>query len=169
MSDQQRFIQFSKPFIDALKETFSMMVQTDVTTHSPQIKSTPVAKGDISAVIGMNGTIESDGVEKDFKGLMVISWPEDLYVKLASRMLFEEYTEYCDEISDSGAEICNIVMGNAKGGLNPLGFKIDMATPTTVRGQQHEIKYPTKSTVIAITIGCDIGEFTLELCYQEQN
>lgn len=166
MSDQ-RFVQFSKPFIDALKETFSMMVQTDITTHSAKIKTGAVATGDISAVIGMNGGVEIDGDKKDFKGLMVISWPEDLYIKLASRMLFEEFTEYCDEISDSGAEISNIVMGNAKGGLAPLGYKIEMATPTTIRGKQHEIRYPPKTTVIAITVTCDLGDFTLELCYQE--
>jgi len=166
MSDSH-FVNFSKPFLDALTDTFEMMVQTEIKAHSPKIKDKPTAKGDITALIGMNGKVIRDGVEKDFKGLMAISWPEALYIKLAGRMLFEEYTEYCDDIADSGAEICNIVMGNAKNGLTPLGYKIEMATPSTVRGKQHEIKYPTKTTVIDITISCDLGDFTLELCYQE--
>jgi chemotaxis protein CheX len=166
MSDSQ-FVKFSKPFLDALKDTFEMMVQTKITPHTPSIKTNSVAAGDITAMIGMNGTLEKDGVIKDFKGLMAISWPEELYIKLASRMLFEEYTEYCDDISDTGSEICNIVMGNAKNGLSPLGYKIEMASPSTVRGKAHEINYPAKTTVIAMKIGCDIGDFTLELCYQE--
>lgn len=167
MSDISNFVQFSKPFIDALKETFSLMAQTEITAHSPEIKTSAVAKGDISALIGMNGKIEKDDGEKDFKGLLVISWPEDVYIKFASRMLFEDYKEYCDEISDSGAEIVNIVMGNAKGQLNPQGYKIEMASPSTVKGKAHEIKYPPNTTVIAITLTSDIGDFTLELCYQE--
>ena len=166
MSDKN-FVSFSKPFIDALKETFEMMVQTEIKAHSPKIKESPKAKGDITALIGMNGIVEKDGQQKDFKGLMALSWPEELYIKLAGRMLFEEYTEYCDEISDSGAEICNIVMGNAKNGLTPLGYKIDMATPSTIRGKNHEIKYPAKTTVVEIVISCDLGDFALELCYQE--
>jgi chemotaxis protein CheX len=166
MSNSQ-FVKFSKPFLDALKETYEMMVQTEIKPHTPTIKDTPQATGDITSMIGMNGVIEQDGETKDFKGLMAISWPEDVYIKLASRMLFEEYTEYNEEIADTGSEIANIVMGNAKNGLTPLGFKIDMASPSTVRGKSHEIKYPPKTTVIAITISCDVGDFTIELCYQE--
>jgi len=167
MSSPTNFIQFSKPFIDALTETFELMVQTTIKCHSPKIKETRIAKGDITAIIGMNGILEKDGENKDFKGLMAISWPEEVYIKFASRMLMEDYEAYCDEIADSGAEVVNIVMGNAKGQLNPLGFKIDMATPSTIRGKQHEIKYPSKTTVIEITVSSDIGDFALELCYQE--
>jgi chemotaxis protein CheX len=161
------FVQFSKPFLDALKETFELMVQTELKPHSPKIKESNVAKGDITAIIGMNGDLEKDGETKEFKGLLAISWKEDVYIKFASRMLMDDYKEYCEEISDSGAEVVNIVMGNAKSGLAPLGFKIGMATPTTIRGTNHEIKYPPKTTVIEITIDSDLGPFSLELCYQE--
>ena len=167
MSNTSNFIQFSKPFIDALKETFELMVQTQIEVHSPKIKDTPVAKGDITAMIGMNGSVEKDGKDVDFRGLLALSWPEEVYLKVASRMLFEDFTEYCEEIADSGAEIANIVMGNAKGQLSQIGFKIDMATPSTVRGKQHEIKYPPKITVIDITVSSEIGDFSLELCYQD--
>lgn len=161
------FVNFSKPFLDALSETYEMMVQTKIKTHSPKIKESTLASGDISALIGMNGKVERNGEEKDFKGIMVISWPEDLYVKLAGKMLFEEYTEYCDDIADTGAEICNIVMGNAKNALSTMGYKIEMATPSTIKGKDHEIKYPDKTTVVDITVSCDEGSFNLELCYQE--
>jgi chemotaxis protein CheX len=167
MTGNQNFLQFSRPFLDALKETMSLMAQTEIKAHSPKIKTTAIAHGDISALIGMNGKINSNGGQKDFKGLMVISWPEPVYIKMASRMLYEDYTEYCDDISDSGAEIVNIVMGNSKAALNKLGFQIEMASPSTIRGKAHEIKYPANTTVVEIVISSDIGDFTLELCYQE--
>lgn len=165
--EDSSFVKFSKPFLDALTETFEMMVQTKIKAHTPKIKENSVANGDITALIGMNGTVEKDGKQKDFKGLLAFSWPEELYVKLAGRMLFEEYEEYCEEISDSGAEIANIVMGNAKGHLANDGYKIGMASPTTIKGKNHEIKYPPKTTVIEITISTDIGDFSMEICYQE--
>lgn len=161
------FIIFTKPFIDALQNTFKTMVSTDIKAHSPKLKTTSVAKGDISAIIGMNGVKKVNDSENEFKGLLVLTWPEDVYLKIAGAMLFEDFEEYCEEISDSGAEISNIVMGNAKSVLVQNGFHIDMATPTTVRGKDHEVKYPTKATVIEITISCDYGDFNMEICYQQ--
>lgn len=167
MSGDFNIVQFSKPFIDGLKDTFATMVQTEIKTHSPQIKKDPNAIGDISALIGMNGLLEKDGKTVEVKGLIALSWKEDVYVKMASRMLMEEYSEYNEEISDTGAEIVNIVMGNAKAKLASEGFKIEMASPSTVKGRELEIKYPPKATIIEITCSADIGEFSLEICYQE--
>lgn len=162
---QSSLVQFSKPFLDALTDTFSKMLETEIKVHTPILKTERVANGDISAMIGMNGKRDHNGEQHDFRGLLVLSWYEPIYVKLASRMLMEEYEEYCDEISDFGAEIANIVMGNAKSGLNPLGYQIEMATPSTVSGKDHCIKYVNNSTIIGMTVSCDVGDFTLELCY----
>lgn len=167
MNDLNYFLKFSKPFIDALKETFSLMIQTEIKAHSPKLKTDSLAYGDITAMIGMSGTVVKDSKESPFNGLLVLSWPENIYVKMASRMLMEEYQEFCDDIYDTGAEISNIVMGNAKKVLKEQGFNIGLATPTTVRGKGHMVKYPTNSTIIAVTISCDLGDFTMELCYQE--
>jgi chemotaxis protein CheX len=164
---QSRFIKFSKPFIDGLSDTFKVMMDTEVKAHSPKVKTSNIATGDISALIGLNGVFENDGNKKSFKGLLVLSWSEEFYIKMASKMLMEEYTEYSEEIQDVGAELSNIVMGNAKGVLNPMGYKIEMASPSTVRGKQHEVIYPQNTTVIEITITSDMGQFMMELCYQE--
>lgn len=162
-----RFVEFSKPFIDGLKETFSIMMEVKVSAHSPSIKKDNKAKGDISAIIGMNGKLEKEEDTKPFKGQMVLSWAEDVYVNMANKMLMEEYTEYNEEIQDAGAEVSNIIMGNAKKFLNPMGYKIDMATPSTIKGKNHEIIYPPDTTVVEIKISSDLGDFTMELCYLE--
>ena len=167
-SEQSKhFVEFSKPFIDNLKDMFKMMLQTDVKVHTPQIKKNSIAKGDITSLIGMNGTVEKNGESISFKGLMALTFSEEIYVKLAGRMLMEEYTEYCDDIADAGSEICNIIMGNSKSGLSQLGFKIGMASPSTIKGANHEVKYPPKAIVIEIMCSADVGDFVLELCYQE--
>lgn len=168
MSDVNKsFIEFSKPFIDGLKETFSLMMDTELKAHSPRIKDTSLTKGEFTSIIGMNGVRIKDGTESNFKGLIGLSFDLDVYLKIASAMLMEEYTEYNDEISDTGAEIVNIIMGNAKKALNPKGYEIGMATPSTIRGKDVEIRYPKGTTIIETLIESNLGSFTLEICYQE--
>jgi chemotaxis protein CheX len=163
----KRFILFSKPFVDAIKDTFKVMMSTEVTVHSPKIKSTDKTSGDIAALIGMNGLYIQDEEEKDFKGLLVIAWSMSTYLNVASKLLMEEYTEFNDEIADTGAEISNIVMGNAKKILATNNYKIDMATPSTIKGTDLEIKYPPKTKIIETVISSDLGDFSMEICYQE--
>lgn len=165
--NNNQFLNFSKPFLSALVETFKLMVQTEVKPHTPKIKKGNDAFGDVTALISMNGVVEVEGDEKKFNGFLALSFPEELYVKMASRMLMEEYTAFCEDISDTGAEIANIIMGNAKAGLYELGYKLEMATPSTIRGSKHELHYPSSSITIAITVSSDLGDFALELCAEE--
>lgn len=162
-----QFVEFSKPFVDALKNVFESMVYAKVTPGKPEIKVGNTSYGDISAIIGLNGQVEKEGKVLDFKGQFVISFPTETYVKAASAMLMEEYTEFSDDISDVGAEICNIITGNAKKNLATMGYSIGMAVPSTVSGKNHCITYPSGVTVIAIPINSDHGTFFLEICYQD--
>lgn len=163
----ETFLKFSAPFIKSSKETFKVMMHTDVTMHSPKLRTDSVSTGDITAIIGMNGFAENVDGPKEFKGVLAISFPEPVYVKLASRMLGEDYTEYSSEIADVGAELANIILGSAKPGLSALGIKLDMTSPSTVRGKLHEISFPRGSTIVETTMTCDLGDFFLDICYQD--
>ncbi len=161
------FVEFSRPFIESAKKVFETMVYTKITTGQPEIKSGKSAKGDISAVIGITGVFNKEGTEGDFKGQFVISFPEATYIKVAGAMLMEEYKEFNDEIADVGAEICNMIMGNAKAGLKNMGYTFDMSVPTTIHGKDHSITYPKAVTIVVIPIKSDHGDFYFEVCYQE--
>lgn len=164
-----QFVEFSKPFIDALKKTFESMIYAQVTAGKPELKASNTSYGDISAIMGLNGSVEKNGKKMDFKGQFVISFPTETYIKAASAMLMEEYSEYCDEIADAGAEICNMITGNAKKDLAPMGYSLGMAVPSTISGKNHSITYPTGVTVIAIPIESNHGKFFVEICYQDQH
>jgi chemotaxis protein CheX len=165
--DISQFIAFSKPFVDAAKNIFKTMVSATLETGKPSFKEGNISKGDISSIIGMTGTCERGGETLDFKGQLVISFPEETFLKVASAMLFEEFTEVNDENSDTGAEIINMIMGNAKRDLTPLGYKMGMATPSTVTGKGHQIKYLNGVKIVVIPMTCVHGEFFLEICYEE--
>ena len=87
MSDvNKNFIEFSKPFVDGLKETFSVMVQTELRAHSPSIKGHNLTKGEFTSIIGMNGKVEKNGESKSFRGLIGLSMNMDVFLKVASNM-----------------------------------------------------------------------------------
>lgn len=163
----ETFLKFSAPFIKSTKNTFSTMMSTQITMHSPQIKTDNQAGADITALIGINGTVESEGQVKEFRGLLALCFPKKLYIQLASRMLGEEYTDVVPDIADAGSEVANIILGGSKQELIGMGIKLQLTSPSTIRGTDHEISYPKGSTTMRTTVTCDLGDFYLDLCYQD--
>jgi chemotaxis protein CheX len=169
MSSQANFLEFSKPFIAAAKNVFETMVFTKLDAQKPQIKKDNLSKGDVSAVLGISGEIGEGDTKRNYKGMLVISFPYDTYYKVASAMLMDTFTEYNEEIADVGGEICNMIMGNAKRDLNGLGYTSNMAIPSMIEGPNHSIKYPDGTTVIIIPITSAHGPMFIELCYTESD
>jgi chemotaxis protein CheX len=161
------FLKFSAPFIKSTKNTFSTMMSTTITMHSPQIKTDNQAGADITALIGINGTVHSNGQDKEFRGLLALCFSKAIYLKLASRMLGEDYTEMVPDIADAGSEVANIILGGSKQDLLNMGIKLQLTSPSTIRGTDHEISYPKGSTTMRTTVTCDLGDFYLDLCYQD--
>lgn len=161
------FLKFAAPFIKSTKETFKIMVSTEVSMHSPKFKKDNLGHGDITALIGVTGTLETSNGPADFRGIVALSFKEAVYVKIASRMLGEEHSSYNPEIADAGAELANIILGSAKPGLNEIGCKLKMTSPSTIRGLNHEISFPKDGIVIETIVSSDMGDFYLDLCSQD--
>ena len=167
MANQSNFLTFSKPFIDAAKNVFETMVFTKLDPQKPVVKTDSLSKGDISAILGLNGEVEVNGETKAYKAMLVISWPYDTYFKVASAMLMDTFVEYNDEIADVGGEICNMIMGNAKRDLATQGYTSNMAIPSMIEGANHKVNYPAGTTVILIPIKSAHGEMYIEICYSQ--
>ena len=165
----ERFIVFSKPFIAAAKNVFETMIFASLETGKPNIKKDNKSKGDISSVLGLSGERSGDesSVPMDYKAMLVLSWPTETYLKIASAMLMEEFTEYNDECADVGGEIANMIMGNAKRDLATMGYTSNMAIPSMIEGKGHSINYPRNTAIIEIPITCVHGNMFMEICYSE--
>ncbi len=168
MVNAQKFLQFSRPFIEASKKVFETMVYTKLEPQKPTIKKDSISCGDVSAVLGLTGKIDVDGLETEYKAMLVLSWPYQTYFKIASAMLMETYTEYSTDIADVGGEIANMIMGNAKRELSEMGYSTNMAIPSMIEGERHTIKYPAGTTVIIIPIKSAHGDMFMELCYKAE-
>ena len=163
----KRYLEFCKPFIDAIKDVYSTMMSTNLRPGTPSIKKGSISHGEFSSIMGINGIYENGNEKKGFRGSLTLSWPEQVYIKSAGAMLFEEFTEYSDEIADVGMEICNITMGNAKKVLCQEGYSIEMSIPTSVKGKDHEIKAQDGVVTIATPLESELGTFYIELSYED--
>jgi len=161
------FIIFSKPFVEAARNVFETMLSSKLETGKPYLKKVPQTSGDVSAVMGLAGEVKRGSDMRPYAAQLVLSWPMSTYLKIASSLLCEEHKEFSEEISDTGAEICNMIMGNAKRHLVELNYTCSMAIPSTIIGVNHQLKYPQNSIVIVIPVTSSMGEMFIEVCYKE--
>ena len=167
MTGESHFIEFSRPFVDATKNVFETMVFTSLKTEKPVIKTDSLSRGEVSAILGLNGEVDKNGVKQHYKATLVISFPYETYFKIASAMLGEIYTSYVPDIHDLGGELVNMIMGNAKRDLKVMGYSSNMAIPSMIEGKNHSIKYPSGTHVVMITFMSSHGQFFIEICYSE--
>jgi len=168
MPVDSRFIEFSKPFIDATKNIFETMVFSKLDNQKPSFKMNTTILGDVTSFINLSGEINQNGVKQPYEAILVISFPYDTYFKIAHAMLGETHTSYSSEIKDLGSEIVNMVMGNAKKDLLPLGYSSSMAIPVIFEGKNSPIIYPNEKRIVLIPFDCNHGSFFMELCFKEK-
>jgi chemotaxis protein CheX len=112
--------------------------------------------GDISGVIGL--------VADAFTGSVVISFPEETFLKIMSRMVGEEYTSLTSEIQDGAGELTNIIFGQAKVILNERGYNIQTALPSVIVGGDHAVIASGRAPRIVVPFTSDAGPFFIEIC-----
>lgn len=148
---------FINPFLDATLHVLKVQANVLAKPGKIQLKTTedPLS-GDVSGVIGI--------VSETFNGSVVISFPEETFVKVMSNMLGETYTSLNKEIIDGAGEITNMIFGQAKIVLNDKGYGIKTAIPSVVSGKNHTLQALTKGPVVLVPFSSNAGDFFVEIC-----
>lgn len=94
-----------------------------------------------------------------FKGSFFISFPEQTYLKLCSKVLYEEVKQIDKENEDLVSELCNIVYGKSKVLIAKLDMKMDMVIPTYNRDQ----RIVSNSNVLMVKFVTDMGDFYVKV------
>ncbi len=145
------------PFIEATLNILGTMAQTKAQAGKPYVKTDSVARGDVSAIIGMMG---------EASGMVSVSFSAKCIVAIASRMLGEKITQK-DEIRDAVGEITNMISGQARRLLDEQGRTLQGTLPTIIMGRNHSITHMTDSPILAIPFTTDCGDFTIEVSFGE--
>jgi CheY-specific phosphatase CheX len=97
-----------------------------------------------STTMGLNGYFTNDKNEKlKFRASAVITWQIESYLKMASRIMGEEYKEFCADINDVGMEVLNTTVGNSKPLLSKNNVVVEMSLPTGFVGNQFFVESST--------------------------
>jgi chemotaxis protein CheX len=151
-------VTFVNPFIEATLNVLETMASTKAVAGDPYFKQDQVARGDVSAVIGLTGEVG---------GTLSVSFTETCILPIVSAMLGEEMKEMNGSINDAVGETTNMIAGLARRKLDDLGRSLRAAIPTVIAGKNHTITHITDYPVVAVPFSTDNGGFTIEVCFEK--
>lgn len=153
-------INFVNPFLAATLNVLKIQASIEATPGKVYLKGEDdVMSGDISGVIGI--------VSETFKGSVVISFPEETFLKVMSSMLGEEIKTLNRDILDGAGEITNMIFGQAKITLNERGYGIKIALPTVISGKGHRLSALSKGPTMVVPFTSQAGNFFVEISLSE--
>lgn len=94
-----------------------------------------------------------------FTGSFFISFPEETYLKVCSKVLFEEVTKIEKDNEDLVSELCNIIYGKSKVMIAKLDMKLDMVIPTYNR----DPKVVSSASVLIVKLSSEMGDFYIKV------
>jgi len=144
-------VNYINPFLVAVQNVFDTMIEVPFQLGKPSVKRDTVVPYEISAIIGLSGSVT---------GSVVISLSESLALELASSLLGEDFDTVDEDCTDAIGEIANMIAGNAK--TNFPGEEASISVPSVVIGK-HKVSYPSGLPIIAIPCNVGAGELVLEV------
>lgn len=147
------------PFLNSMANVLVTMATLEPKAGTVALKDEDIAFGDVSGVIGMNGS--------NFRGSMAITFSKAVILEIAARMLGEKVRKIDSTVTDLVGEITNMVTGGAKNLLSERGYDIGMATPVVVTGERHRITHQAHGPRIVIPFSLECGLFFVEVCFEK--
>ena len=148
-------VKFINPFLEGTVEVLTKMAFVNPKPGKPYLKKNNLAKGDVSGIIGITGTI---------RGSLALSFSTGSILKIVSNMLGEEITSINGDIRDAVGEITNMVSGAARKRIEAMGYSLSASIPTVVSGKEHSIMHVMGGPSIVIPFEMEEGSFVVDVC-----
>jgi chemotaxis protein CheX len=148
-------VKFINPFLEGTVEVLTKMAFVNPKPGKPYLKKNNLAKGDVSGIIGITGTI---------RGSLALSFSTGSILKIVSNMLGEEITSINGDIRDAVGEITNMVSGAARKRIEAMGYSLSASIPTVVSGKEHSIMHVMGGPSIVIPFEMEGGSFVVDVC-----
>lgn len=143
---------YINPFVDASMNLFKEYLEVDCSAGKPYLNKQPDQLHEVSGIIGLAG---------ESKGAIVISFPRETAITMASRMAGKKYFSLTDDVLDIIGEFANIIAGNAKKDL--LEFKLVISLPGVIVGNSGRLKWPDGVPVVSIPFESELGYFNVNV------
>jgi chemotaxis protein CheX len=153
-------VQYINPFLEGTLHVVKTMAFIDARPGKPFLKRDNSAKGDISGIIGIAGSV---------RGSFALSFSESCILRIVSNMLGEEITQVNGDIADAVGELTNMVSGAARQRLDLMGIHLSAAIPTVVTGEGHTVNHVLGGPSIIIPFETDHGSFVADVCMMKDS
>lgn len=146
-------VDFINPFLISVQSTIKQMgMITNVTPGKAEIfTSGATLKTDISSYLSV--------VSTHFNGTLVLAFPKETYLQLASNALGEKFSEIDDTNKDFAGELNNIMFGSTKKLWNDKGYSVEKAIPHVQVGIPYSTPVGHNLPSIVIPFESDAGPF----------
>ena len=148
-------VQYVNSILDAVKYVFISMLDLPVSFQNPITKVARHPTYEVSSFIGITGYL---------KGCIVLSFPKDVAMKVASEMLEERIDAIDAGLVDALCEIANMVTGVADTALELDNLSYSL--PEVARNREG-LHYPAGSFVFSMTCTMDSGDFEVDIALSE--
>jgi len=146
-------VRYINPFVAAIKNVFSTMVNTEIKTGKPYVvPSNSEPCSDVSAVIGLSG---------DVVGCVVLSLPLQTACNTASRFAGIDMDQTHEDFTDALGELANMVAGHAKSKLE--GLSVSISLPSVIIGRDHVVSQSRQRPRLLLPCESDLGPFQVEV------
>ncbi|MDR0827944.1 MAG: chemotaxis protein CheX [Desulfovibrio sp.] len=149
-------IEIAKHFIKATEDILLTMACMKAKAGVPYVKKNLVAKGDVSAVVGVTG---------DRTGTISVSFPRACAVALVKGMLGDDIEDIIKDTQDAVGELTNMISGQTRAAMAGEGIVMQGSTPSVIMGDGHTISHASGKPVMAMPFATEHGEFTVEFCF----
>jgi len=128
------------------------MFNEELVMGKPVLKKQPNHMFDITGAIGLSG---------EAKGIVALSYPKVLALKITTLLLGVEVKIVGHELTDAIGELVNIVAGHAKQHLTE--YKLQISLPNVVIGSNNFARVPLGVPTIAVPFKFSMGSFAMEV------
>jgi chemotaxis protein CheX len=150
-------VDFINPFIDSAMKTLNKLCGVNnIEAMKPHLLGDEVLDIDISGILAITSPY--------FRGSIAISFGDDVYKLIISKMLEENVADVDLNNQDGAAEIINIIFGQTKAVLNQRGYSLERAIPSVLRGKGHKVLQNNKIPVLLVPFRSDLGNFWIQIC-----
>jgi chemotaxis protein CheX len=150
-------VKFLNPFLEAIYEV--LKTETGIESHKGdlQLEKGPYTTDDITVIIALVGGVE---------GMVFYSLTKETSIRMVSKMMGEEISEF-NSLAQSGiAELGNVITGRASVKLSMAGYEATISPPTLLIGKGSQVSTLDCPRLI-IPLSSDLGTITVHLALRD--
>lgn len=150
-------VEMLKPFVEGAAEVLQIEVKTTVDKGNLTLQKSALTTNEVTVMLNLVG---------DIRGVVLFCLSQETGLKMVSRILEQEFTEF-DSMAQSGiAELGNVITGRSTVKLSKAGYRVDISPPTVITGK--DVKISTLDFArIVVPLKTELGTVEIHLAIRE--